>query len=124
MNGYLDAHYRMLLKAITDGRVIPFFGAGVNLCDRPEAVKWQHGQYLPSGAELSAHLAKSFSYPSRDVHDLVRVSQYIATITGSGPLYEELHSLLDADYESLYNKPHTDYTNLQGACAKGNGVCS
>ena len=25
----LDTHYKMVIKAITDGRVVPFFGAGV-----------------------------------------------------------------------------------------------
>jgi hypothetical protein len=38
-----DAHYAMILQAITSGRVIPFLGAGVNLCDRPEGAAWtQH----------------------------------------------------------------------------------
>jgi hypothetical protein len=38
-----DAHYDMVLKAITSGRVIPFLGAGVDLCDRPEGTMWaQH----------------------------------------------------------------------------------
>jgi hypothetical protein len=94
----LDAHYRMVIKAITDGRVVPFLGAGVNLCGRPEGIAWQRGQYLPNGGELAAYLAGSFGYPPGDVQDLVRVSQYVAVVTGSGPLYEELHSLLDADY--------------------------
>jgi hypothetical protein len=31
----LDAHYKMVIKAITDGLVILFLGTGVNLCDRP-----------------------------------------------------------------------------------------
>ena len=32
----LDQHYTMVVKAILDGRVVPFLGAGVNLCDRSE----------------------------------------------------------------------------------------
>jgi hypothetical protein len=88
----------MVIKAITDGRVVPFFGAGVNLCGRPAETAWQPGQYLPSGGELAEYLAEEFDYPSSDVQDLVRVSQYVAVMIGSGPLYEELHSLLDADY--------------------------
>jgi hypothetical protein len=94
----LDAHYKMVVKAITDGRVVPFFGAGVNLCGRPAETAWQLGQYLPSGGELAEHLAKEYGYPPSEVQDLVRVSQYVAVVVGSGPLYEELHSLLDADY--------------------------
>lgn len=94
----LEAHYRIVIKAITDGRVVPFLGAGANLCGRPAGVVWQCGQYLPSGGELAAYLAKSFGYGSGDMQDLVRVSQYVAVTTGSGPLYEELHKLFDADY--------------------------
>ena len=95
----LDAHYKMVVKAITDGRVVPFFGAGVNLCGRPAEMAWQcGGQYLPSGGELAEYLAEEFGYPSSEVQDLVRVSQYVTVMIGSGPLYEELHSLLDADY--------------------------
>jgi hypothetical protein len=94
----LDPHYKMVIKAIVDGRVVPFLGAGVNLCGRPVGTAWQRGQYLPSGGELSSYLAENFGYPASDMYDLVRVSQYIVVLTGSGPLYEELHSLLDADY--------------------------
>jgi SIR2-like domain len=95
-----EAHYRAVLKAIIDGRVVHFLGAGVNLCGRPKGIAWQprQGVYLPSSGELSAYLAENFGYPASDTDDLVRVSQYIAVITGSGPLYEELHSLLDADF--------------------------
>lgn len=96
----IDAHYSSVIKAITDGRVIPFFGAGVNLVGRPKDAPWQHGQYLPTGGELSAYLAENFGYPEIDKRDLVRVSQYIAVMEGSGPLYEELRKLLDADYPS------------------------
>ena len=96
----LEAHYRAVLKAIIDGRVVPLLGAGVNLCGRPRGMAWQprQGVYLPSSGELSAYLAENFDYPASDTNDLVRVSQYIAVITGSGPLYEKLHSLLDADF--------------------------
>jgi hypothetical protein len=97
----LEAHYKMVAKAISDGRVVPFLGAGVNLCDRPQNVTWSHTQqeHLPSGSELARYLADEFYYPEdEDRHDLVRVSQYIALKTGSGPLYTELHDLFDGDY--------------------------
>jgi len=96
----LDIHYNMVIRAITAGRVVPFFGAGVNLCGRPAETAWQPGQYahLPSGGELAEYLAESFGYPLSDTDDLARVSQYVALMIGSGPLYDELHTLLDADY--------------------------
>lgn len=94
----LDGHYRMVAKAFAEGRVIPFLGAGVNLCGRPAGVPWRQGQYLPAGGELAAYLAEAFGYPPDEALDLVRVSQYVAVMNGSGPLYEGLHALLDADY--------------------------
>ncbi|MGH9902953.1 MAG: SIR2 family protein [Pyrinomonadaceae bacterium] len=94
----LDLHYKTLIKALTDGRVVPFLGAGVNLCDRPENTPWQIGKYLPSGGELASYLASNYGYPPTDIKDLVRVSQYIAVMSGSGPLYEELRSLFNVDY--------------------------
>lgn len=31
----MDAHYRQVVKAFMDGRVVPFLGADINLCGRP-----------------------------------------------------------------------------------------
>src|SRR5262249_16644096 len=80
--------------------VVPFLGGGVKLCGRPPRIKWKHGQdqYLPSGGELSTYLVKEFDYPAKDRRNLLRVSQYIEVTTGSGPLYEKLHALFDANY--------------------------
>ncbi|HET7874869.1 MAG TPA: SIR2 family protein, partial [Methylomirabilota bacterium] len=94
----LAAHYRLVTKAIADGRLVPFLGAGVNLCGRPAGESWQRGRYLPSGAELAEYLAETYGYPASETRDLVRVSQYVAVMTGSGPLYEELRGLFQADY--------------------------
>ena len=100
-----ETHYRLLAKAIAEGRVMPILGAGVNLCGRPSGTAWQRGRYLPSAVELAAYLAGAFDFPAGELQDLLRVSQYVAVMTGSGPLYEELHQLLDADYEPT--KVHT-----------------
>lgn len=94
----VDARYQTVFKAITDGRVVPFLGAGVNRCGRPKGVSWHQRQYLPDGGELAVHLATTFGYPESEVQDLARVSQYIAVMNGTGPLYEELHNLFNADY--------------------------
>lgn len=94
-----ERHYRLVAKAIADGRVIPLLGAGVNMCGRPSGAIWQLGRYLPSGSELAAYLADAFEYPADELKDLLRVSQFAAVMTGSGPLYEELHRLFDVDYQ-------------------------
>jgi len=97
----LESHYRQVAKAmIVDGRVVPLLGAGVNLCGRSEVARWTSGApFLPSGAELAAHLADSFDYPELGTRDLVRVSQYVAVVLGDAPLYDELHDVFAAAYE-------------------------
>lgn len=98
MSDLLQSHYSRMVQALADGRVVPLLGAGVNLCGRPLETPWQFGQYLPSGHELAVYLAKKFGYPSDELVDLVRVSQYASIMEGSGPLYEKLRKLFDADY--------------------------
>jgi DNA-binding SARP family transcriptional activator len=61
-----------IVKAIAAGRVVPVLG-------------------LDGGTDLATHLAAAFGYPSDRPLDLARVSQYVATMNGSGPLYDELH---------------------------------
>jgi DNA-binding SARP family transcriptional activator len=61
-----------VVKALVAGRVVPVLG-------------------LDGGTDLAAHLASAFGYPSDRPLDLARVSQYVATMNGSGPLYDELH---------------------------------
>ncbi len=100
MPGTFDVHYDNVITAIADGQIIPFFGAGVNLCGRPDSVTWSRGcPHLPSGSELAEHLAKKYHYSWSDKQDLARVSQYAAIIMGPGSLNEELHKLFDADYK-------------------------
>ena len=94
----LDAHYKTVVKAFSDGRVVPFLGSGVNLIGRPAGVQWQSQHYLPSGAELAEYLADSFGYPATNRQDLIRVAQYVAVMNGVGPLYDNLRTLFDTDY--------------------------
>ena len=66
-----DNTYRDVVKAIADGRLIPFLGAGANRCGRGE---FKAGQNLPDGGELAEHLAAEFDYPGADKRDLTRVA--------------------------------------------------
>ena len=93
-------HFQMVANRLLAGGVVPFLGAGVNLCGRPNTVHWEQGRYLPSGAELAAYLATAagVQYPYADTSDLLRVSQYVDVSLGNGPLYEALHTVFDADY--------------------------
>jgi hypothetical protein len=96
----LDSHYKQICDRLIEGRVIPFLGAGVNLCGRPHGAGWVLGRTLPSGSELSRHLAERFNYRSGDgeTPDLMRVSQFAAVMDGAGPLYEKLRQVFNADY--------------------------
>jgi DNA-binding SARP family transcriptional activator len=60
-------------KAMLAGRLVPLLGADVS--------------------ELAGHLAAQFGY-SDGALELPRVSQYVAIMKGSGPLYDELHAAL------------------------------
>jgi hypothetical protein len=95
-----STHYTILGREFAKGRVVPFLGAGVNLCGRPDEVKWQSGQrtYLPSGSELAGYLADYSGMPAHDIGDLLRVSQYLTVELGLGALYEELRGLFNANY--------------------------
>lgn len=100
----LDEHFRQLLTELKRGRVIPFLGAGVNLCGFPrneaDLELWMRNQWLPNGSELARFLAERFHYndPKTD-WDLMRVSQFAAVMEGDGPLYEELQQLFARDYQ-------------------------
>jgi SIR2-like domain len=89
------AHYGAVIEAIRQGRVVPFVGAGVNRCGRPEAANWAAGQWLPDGRELARHLAERFKVPE---DDLLRVAQRIAVTADLRLLYDVLHDIFDADY--------------------------
>lgn len=96
----MESHLGTVVAQLKQGKVIPFLGAGANLCSRPEDVVWTADQHnhLPSGSELARYLAElhDFRLPDRD--NLVRVAEYIALTAGEGPLYETLRELFDADY--------------------------
>jgi DNA-binding SARP family transcriptional activator/predicted Ser/Thr protein kinase len=69
-----------ILNALLAGRVVPVLG-------------------VDGASDLAAHLASAFSVPDDRPVDLARVSQYIATMKGSGPLYDELHARFEAAVE-------------------------
>ena len=109
----LQAHARLTGKRIDEAKVIPFLGAGANLCDRPEGSDWRTSGYLPSGSELAEYLATEYGYPGEHGHDLVRVAQYVDLISGGeGALFDELHPLFTGP--SQPNKLHRFLAELPG----------
>ena len=103
MTAEIEEHCRQLIDELKRGRVIPFLGAGVNLCGFPRIEEdlelWRKKGWLPNGSELSRFLATRFHYNDpRTDWDLMRVSQFAAIMEGDGPLYEELQLLFGRDY--------------------------
>lgn len=92
----IEAHYGFLTDALLRGALVPFLGAGASLCGRPPQTAYGKGRYLPSGGELTDYLARN--YPEGEPRDLLRVAQFVYVKLGSGPLYDQLHDLFDADY--------------------------
>jgi len=71
-----DDHFEQVLEALFQGRLVAVLGAEIG--------------------DLTRRLAQRFDYVENG-YGLPRVAQYVAVMKGSGPLYDELHALLDAD---------------------------
>lgn len=71
-----EDHFREVARELLEGRVVPVLGADVG--------------------DLAERLAEHFDYPSAGAA-LTRISQYVSVMRGSGPLYDQLHRLLDAE---------------------------
>jgi SIR2-like domain len=93
-----DDHYFTIAEKLAGGRMIPFLGAGANLCDRGAQAWEQGGPFLPSGSELAGHLATRGRYPVQKELDLMRVSQYVDAARGEDELYLYLREVFDSEY--------------------------
>jgi hypothetical protein len=98
----LSRHCQIVTRRLGVGAVVPFLGAGANLCERPPGSDWQSG-YLSSGAELAAYLAEPYGYPEADV-ELLRVAQWVDLVGSPRALADELHAVFGRDYRP--NKVH------------------
>ncbi|MGZ4354747.1 MAG: BTAD domain-containing putative transcriptional regulator [Gaiellaceae bacterium] len=54
---------------------------------------------LASAADLAPQLAARFRYPTGDAVETARVSQYVATLRGYGPLHDELRAIAETSAE-------------------------
>ena len=92
-----DDHFFLVARRMLEGKVVPFLGAGANLCGRGDE-PWRRGaRFLPSGRELATMLAESVRYPDPEDRDLMRISQYVDAKLGWGTLYEYVRSPFDTD---------------------------
>jgi len=105
----ISRYSKIVVKSLRNGKVIPFLGAGANMCGRPDGVDWQEGTYPPSGAELTDYLADAYEYPEND-GDLLRVSQWVKLTNNEGILFDDLHNVFDHPYAP--NELHTFLAEL------------
>jgi hypothetical protein len=110
-----EGHARLVIDKFLRGRVVPFLGAGINLCDRPKDFKWESTEqrFLPSGWELAETLAREFNYqgvakvcsapaelclrPHPEL-DLARISQFGDLTQGKGELYEKIRTIFTGQF--------------------------
>jgi DNA-binding SARP family transcriptional activator len=71
-----EDHFEQVMDAILEGRLVAVLGT--------------------EAGELTSRLAERFDYADNG-SSLPRVAQFVAVMKGSGPLYDELHALLDAE---------------------------
>jgi DNA-binding SARP family transcriptional activator len=88
-----DEHLEAISGALVAGRLVVVLGPGVNVPSHAG-----NGGSLPVRDELTQRLAEAFSCPPEHAAELTKVAQYIAVTRGVGPLYDELHSLLDREH--------------------------
>jgi hypothetical protein len=110
--GALEEHCRTVLSRMEWTAVVPFLGAGANLCERPD-LSWENGDCLPSGVELAEFLAERHRFPEPDRRNLARVSQFVELFRGGETaLYEQLRRLFTGSYQP--NKLHRLLAELPG----------
>ena len=92
-------HLDEVLRAMLAGRLVPVLGPGAAESGRPADSRWERGvsTFAPAEDEVAEHLARYFSLP--DEGGLARVSQIVAVTQGAGALHDELHALLDREFE-------------------------
>jgi hypothetical protein len=95
----LDKHCTEVLTRMARGSVVPFLGAGVNRCGRPEGEAWNRDTYLPDGGELAEHFAELYSYPGSDRRNLGRVSQFVDLELREMALYTDLREIFTGAYQ-------------------------
>jgi DNA-binding SARP family transcriptional activator len=82
-----------ITEALVAGRLVVVLGPGVNA-----GAAGGNGAVLPVRDELAARLADVFGCPPDHASELTKVAQFVAVTRGVGPLYDELHALLEGEH--------------------------
>jgi hypothetical protein len=90
--GAVDDQLEAIAHAIAAGRLVIVLGPGVNSAGQG------NGDRLPMRDDLASRLADAFGCPAEHGVELTKVAQYVAVTRGIGPLYDELHALLEREH--------------------------
>lgn len=93
--------YPMIWDEISEGRIIPFLGAGASLVSRKPKTKWdkKDSDFLPSAYELSEFLAHYSGYPEDEVDkNLSKVASYVELSGGRVVLTKKLSEIFQHSY--------------------------
>jgi DNA-binding SARP family transcriptional activator len=93
-SGFADDHLEAVANAFGAGRLVVVLGPGVNTTSADA----ENGSATPKRDQLTARLAEVFGCPEEHAAELTKVAQYAAITRGVGPLYDELHALLDCEH--------------------------
>jgi DNA-binding SARP family transcriptional activator len=88
----VDDQLEAIAQAMAAGRLVIVLGPGVNSVGQAG-----NGHGLPVRDELAKRLADAFGCPPEHAGELTKVAQYVAITRGVGPLYDELHALLERE---------------------------
>jgi hypothetical protein len=97
----LTPPYPIIFQGLTEGRVIPFIGAGASLGQIVDGVAWDRdtASRPPTANELTHYLARQAVFPKAEQLDLAKVAQYYdAVAAGRVALHRELHEIFTCDY--------------------------
>ena len=99
----IEPPYKGMWKLLTDGKVVPFIGAGasINATMKVNGKDEGAGGQLPSGKDLAKILAAEASFPSdkdEDLNDLAKVASYYVTVLGRGLLRQLLSETFGKNY--------------------------
>jgi hypothetical protein len=101
----LSPPYQLIHDAFQSGQIIPFLGAGASLGPRVPPGVWSATAlpptYLPSGPELTEHLATRAAFPAAESKDLAKVAQYFHVQAGRASLHKTLHGIFSHSYALL-----------------------
>ena len=118
LKNFLEDHYDSIINAITRGRMVPFLGSDINLCDRIQAngeilEPWKSdSSFPPSGKELANYLAQTFP---PQLEKIISYKQDEET----GELKEEVPLINKKDF--LINKLIHEHAILIYPDSKGKG---